>query len=65
MAIKTTIQIEITSNNPFEAKPKMEHLKTLSKLDNDALAKLVELSKSNRAIEMLKSNFGMIQSFLN
>jgi hypothetical protein len=65
MAIKTTIQIELVTNNPFETKPKMEHLKTLSKLDNDALAKLVELSKSNKAIEMLKQNFGMIQSFLN
>jgi hypothetical protein len=64
MAIETQIQLTIKTENPFQAKAKMEHLKALSKLDNEALNKLAELSKSNKAVEQLKSNFGMIQSFL-
>lgn len=63
-SIKTTIQIEVTTNTPFEVKPKTEALKVLSKLDNDVLQKLTELSKSPKAIEQLKNNFGMIKGFL-
>lgn len=63
-SIKTTIQIEVTTSTPFEVKPKTEALKVLSKLDNDVLQKLTELSKSPKAIEQLKNNFGMIKGFL-
>jgi hypothetical protein len=64
MAIETVIQLTLKSGSPFEAKAKMEHLKAISRLDCEALNKLAELSKSNKAVDQLKSNFGMIQSFL-
>jgi hypothetical protein len=64
MAIETQIQFTIKTDNPFQVKAKLEHLKVLAKLDNEALQKIVELSKSNQAIAQLKNNFSMIQSFL-
>ena len=64
MAIETQIQFIIKTENPFQAKAKMEYLKALSRLDNETLNKLAELSKSNTAINQLKSNFPMIKSFL-
>ncbi len=62
--IKTSIQIEITTKTPFELKPKTDALKELSNLDVETLKKLVELSRSEVAIENLKSNFDMIKGFL-
>lgn len=64
MAIKTNIQLEIISNSPFEAKAKMEALKTLSSQDADILEKVAKLSKNPKAIAKLKSNFGMLEAFL-
>jgi hypothetical protein len=64
MAIETLIKFTIKTDNPFQVKAKLEHLKILAKLDNEALQKIVELSKSNQAIAQLKNNFSMIQSFL-
>jgi hypothetical protein len=64
MASISTIEIEITTNTPFELKPKTESLKSLAKLDLDVLQKLSELSKSPKAISQLKNNFGMIKGFL-
>lgn len=63
-SIKTTIQIDIATSTPFEIRPKTNALKELSTLDNDVLEKLVELSKSKKAIEQLKTNFPMIKGFL-
>ncbi|MFE3847149.1 hypothetical protein ACFX5D_04100 [Flavobacterium sp. LB3P45] len=65
MGIKTKIELEITTNNPFELKPKMEALIELSKLDNEVLLKLAELSRSPKAITQLKTNFPMIKGFLS
>lgn len=64
MGVETEIQIKIKTTSPFEARAKMEHLKFLSTLDTDILDKLVKLGKNNNAIQQLKSNFDMIQSFL-
>jgi hypothetical protein len=64
MASISTIEIEITTNTPFELKPKTEALKDLAKLDLDVLQKLSELSKRPKAISQLKNNFGMIKGFL-
>lgn len=64
-SVKTTIQIDISSTNPFEAKTKMMALKDLSKLDNEALTKLVELAKKPVAIAQLKTNFETIKTFLS
>jgi hypothetical protein len=64
MASISTIEIEITSNTPFEMKPKTDALTALAKLDLDVLQKLSELSKSPKAISQLKNNFGMIKGFL-
>lgn len=64
MASVSTAQIEITTNTPFELKPKIEALTALAKLDLDVLQKLSELSKSPKAISQLKNNFGMIKGFL-
>lgn len=63
-SVKNTIAIEVEINTPFELKPKTEALTELSKLDNDVLQKLAELSKSPKAINQLKTNFGMIKGFL-
>ena len=64
MAGVSKIEIEITTNTPFETKPKTEALTALAKLDLDVLQKLSELSKSPTAIFQLKNNFGMIKGFL-
>ena len=63
-SVKNTIEIEVETNTPFELKPKTEALIQLSKLDNDVLLKLAELSKNPKAITKLKTNFGMIKGFL-
>ena len=63
-SIKNSVQITITGSNPFETKSKATALNKLSKLDTDALSKLVELSQSPKAIESLKTNFAMIKGFL-
>jgi hypothetical protein len=63
-SVKTTIQIELSTKTIFEVKPKVEALKELSKLDNEALNKLVELSKIPVAVDNLKNNFEMIKGFL-
>lgn len=63
-SIKTKIEIEVTTNTPFELKPKTEALIELSKLDNEVLSKLAELVKSPKAITQLKTNFSMIKGFL-
>ncbi|WP_394760296.1 hypothetical protein [Flavobacterium sp.] len=64
MGVETEIQIKIKTANPFEARAKMEHIKFLSSLDTDILEKLVKLGKNNNAIQQLKNNFSMIESFL-
>ncbi|RUT67728.1 hypothetical protein D0817_24815 [Flavobacterium cupreum] len=64
-SINTPIQIEIKTVNPFEIKAKTKALTDLSKLDNDVLSKLAELSKNAKAIEQLKTNFPMIKGFLS
>lgn len=64
MGVETEIQIKIKTENPFEARAKMEHLKTLANLDTDVLEKLAKLGKNNKAIQQLKNNFSMIESFL-
>ena len=64
-SIKTTIQLDLITSNPFEAKAKMMALKGLSKLDNEALSKLEELAKNPIAIAQLKTNFEMIKGFLS
>ena len=64
MGVETEIQIKIKTTNPFEARAKMEHIKFLSNLDTDILEKLVKLGKNSNAIQQLKSNFSMIESFL-
>lgn len=64
MAVETQIQLTIKTDNPFQAKAKMEYLKELAQLDNDSLQKLAELAKNGKAIAQLKSSFGLIQSFL-
>lgn len=64
-SIKTKIEIEVTTNTPFEVKPKANALIELSKLDNDVLLKLAELSRSPNAIDQLRKNFPMIQGFLS
>lgn len=63
--INTKIELEITTNTPFELKPKTDALIQLSKLDNDVLLKLAELSRSPKAITQLKTNFSMIKGFLS
>ena len=63
--IKTKIKLEITTGNPFELKPKTDALIELSKLDNDVLLKLAELSRSPKAITQLKNNFSIIKGFLS
>jgi hypothetical protein len=63
--IKTQIQIEIKTINPFDIKAKTKALTDLAELDNDVLSKLAELSKSPKAIEQLKTNFPMIKGFLS
>lgn len=63
-SIKTKIEIEVTTNTPFELKPKTEALISLSKLENDVLSKLAELAKNPKAIAQLKANFSMIKGFL-
>lgn len=62
--INTKIELEINTNTPFEVKPKANALIELSKLDNDVLLKLAELSKNPKAVEQLKNNFAKIQSVL-
>ncbi|MDL2143571.1 hypothetical protein QQY79_13655 [Flavobacterium tructae] len=64
-SIKTTIEIELKGINPFEIKTKTKALNELAQLDNDALMKLAELSKSPKAILQLKTNFPMIKGFLS
>lgn len=64
MGIVTEVQIKITTVNPFEAKAKMQHLKDIAKLDTDVLGKLVQLGKNPKAINQIKNNFDMIESFL-
>jgi hypothetical protein len=63
--INTKIELEITTNTPFEVTPKKNALIDLSKLDNDLLLKLAELSRSPKAITQLKTNFSMIKGFLS
>lgn len=63
-SIKNTIQIDIISGNPFEAKSKMQSLKALAQLDTEALGKLAELGKNPSAVQQLKSKFEMIKGFL-
>jgi hypothetical protein len=63
--INTKIELVINTNTPFEVKPKANALIELSKLDNDVLLKLAELSRSPNAIDQLRKNFPMIQSFLS
>lgn len=62
--VKTEIQIPIKSANPFEAKAKMEAIKTIAGLDIEAVEKLAELAKNPKAIAQLKSNFTMIKAFI-
>lgn len=64
MAVETHIQLTIKTDNPFEARAKMEHLKELSKLNTDSLSKLAELAKNAKAITQLNNSFGFIKSFL-
>lgn len=64
-SIKTSVTIEIKTVNPFEIKAKTKALTELSLLDNEALGKLAELSKSPKAITQLKTNFPMIKGFLS
>ena len=64
MGVETEIQIKIKTANPFEARAKMEHIKSLSSLDTDVLEKLAKLGKNKKAIQQLKDNFSMIESFL-
>ncbi len=59
------IEIEIKAATVFELKPKKAALIELSKLDNDVLQKLAELSRSKNAIEQLRTNFSMIKGFLS
>jgi hypothetical protein len=63
--INTKIELVINTNTPFEVKPKTGALIELSKLDNDVLLKLAELSRSPNAIDQLRKNFPMIQGFLS
>lgn len=63
--INTKIELVINTNTPFELKPKTDALIELSKLDNDVLLKLAELSRSPKAITQLKTNFPMIKGFLS
>jgi hypothetical protein len=63
--INTKIELQINTNTPFELKPKTDALIELSKLDNDVLLKLAELSRSPKAIMQLKTNFSMIKGFLS
>jgi hypothetical protein len=64
-SIETTVTLEIKANNPFEVKTKTKALTALAELDNEALNKLAELSKSPKAITQLKTNFPMIKGFLS
>jgi DNA-directed RNA polymerase subunit F len=64
MAVITQIQLTIKTENPFQAKAKMEYLKKLAELDTETLQKLAELSKSYNAVTQLKNNFPLIQAFL-
>lgn len=64
MAIKTQLQFTITTSSPFEARSKMEAIKTIAGLDTDAVEKLAELAKNPKAVNKLKSNFGMIKTFI-
>jgi hypothetical protein len=65
MAVITQIQLTIKTENPFQAKAKMDYLKQLAELDTETLQKLAELSKSYNAVTQLKNNFPLIQSFLS
>lgn len=64
-SIETPITLNIKANNPFEVKAKTKALAELAELDNEALNKLAELSKSPKAITQLKTNFPMIKGFLS
>lgn len=63
--VKTLIEIEIKSVNPFELKAKTNALTDLAQLDSDVLVKLAELAKSPKAVEQLRTNFPMIKGFLS
>ncbi|MFC4817620.1 MULTISPECIES: hypothetical protein [unclassified Flavobacterium] len=64
MAVKTEIQIPITTATPFEAKAKMLAIKTIASLDTDAVEKLAELAQNPKAVNKLKNSFGMIKAFI-
>jgi hypothetical protein len=64
-SIETLVTLNIKANNPFEVKAKTKALTALAELDNEALNKLAELSKSPKAITQLKTNFPMIKGFLS
>ena len=62
--VKTEIQIPIKTSNIFEAKAKMEAIKTIASLDIEAVEKLAELAKNPKAVAKLKNNFSMIKAFI-
>lgn len=61
-----TITIKTKESNPFTLQKKGKLLEDLAQLDNDILNKLVQLKRSKKAIDMVKSTTGWqtIQSFL-
>ncbi|OXG00013.1 hypothetical protein BC749_108155 [Flavobacterium araucananum] len=64
-SVKTTVEIDIKTINPFEVKAKTKALNELAQLDSEVLVKLAELSKSSKAIMQIKTNFPMIKGFLS
>ena len=63
-SVKTTLQIDVLTKTPFEAKAKLEALKQLATMDVDVLTKLCELSKNTKAIEVFKNPPLIMKTFL-
>lgn len=63
-SVKTTLQIDVLTKTPFEAKAKLQALKQLATMDVDVLEKLAELSKNPKAIAVFRNPPLIAKSFL-